>query len=174
MKKMISLFALLVSFLASGADVFAHSTAGLSKEPLAKEVVEVNDVAYYIEPYIAGLRDENGKNNRWFVVDFGLVEQWGNRAVVHFSVMDQKTGVVAERSMTFLRNPDGKWSHVDDKGVVVAKVVDTYVAKPNVRKMIGLSLAALLATGYGIAKVVEVRRRRAESKTKAVQASSAA
>ncbi|WP_028588233.1 hypothetical protein [Desulfocurvus vexinensis] len=160
------LLALLGALLSVDA-ALAHSTAGLVKAPLKEKVLIADYVAFHIEPWVSARRDETGKSSRWFVLDFGAVEQRGNRAAVHYSVMDQKTGATTQETAIFLRNPDGTWSHVDGQGTVLTPVVETFVQPTNWGRLFGIAMGVLALAAYTVARVVIWRRKRADARAQA-------
>lgn len=141
----------------------AHGTAGLVKGPLKEGSLIADHLAYYVEPLVAARRDGSGKSNRWYVWEFGPVEQRGGRAVLHFSVKDQKDGDLAEERMAFQRNPDGTWSHVDESGAVIEKTVFTYSKPLGMNRVIGYAFALLAVLGYAGARLFGWRKKRAQA-----------
>lgn len=152
----------------------AHSTAGLVKAPLKEKVLVADYVAYHLEPWVSARRDENGRSSRWFIMEFGTVEQRGSRAVVHYMVMDQKEGGSTEETAIFQRNADGTWSHVDAQGTVLTAVVETYVKPINWGRVFGIAMGVLALAGYIVARVVIWRRNRAAARALAAAAPDAA
>lgn len=132
----------------------AHGTAGLVKGPLKEPALLADHLAYYVEPFVMARRDEAGKSSRWYVWEFGPVEQRGDRAVLSFMVKDQKEGGLAEERMIFLRNPDGTWRHVDAAENVIAKTVFTYTKPFNMNRTIGYVFAAAAVLGYAALRLL--------------------
>lgn len=122
--------ALAIQFgMQAGAD--AHSTKGGMKILLEKDIVRVDDMAYYIEPYVhrKKYKEKYKKSkNRFYVRDFIKVEQKDESADVFFTVLDVKENRTFKDSMAFTRNMDGTWSHIDEEGKNIAQVY-TYVDK---------------------------------------------
>ncbi len=131
MKRLIIVFlALVILFgMQTGAD--AHSTKGRMKILLEKDVITVDDMAYYIEPYVHRKKykgEYEKSKNRFYVKDFIKVEQKDGSADVFFTVLDVKENRNFGDSMAFARNRDGTWSHIDEEGTKIAQVY-TYVDK---------------------------------------------
>jgi hypothetical protein len=118
-----------VFFLASSAQ--AHSTAGRIKVPLEKERLEVDDLAYFVEPYVnqEKYRDQYERfKNRFAVKEFDRVVQHGSRAEVFFTVLDFKEkNRTFPDSMVFERGEDGLWVYAGKEGD--RQAVYTYVDK---------------------------------------------
>ena len=131
MKRLIIVFLALaiLAGMQTGAD--AHSTKGRIKIFLKKNIITVDDMAYYIEPYVHR-KKYKGKykksKNRFYVRDFIKVEQKNGSADVFFTVLDVKENRTFEDSMAFTRNRDGTWLHIDEEGTKIAQVY-TYVDK---------------------------------------------
>jgi hypothetical protein len=101
------------------------------KIPLTKETLTADDLAYYTEYYVhkEKYKDHYEHNkNRFYVKMFQSVKQSGGKAEVFFTVLDFRKKSDFDDSMTFVRNRDGLWSHVDDGGKEIAAVY-TYVPK---------------------------------------------
>jgi len=174
MKKGILCMVVALCLVAAAGSVFAHSTANMIKEPLTKKILTADDVAYYIEPYVVNMRDENGRRNRWFVVDFQKVEQFNNKVTAYFTVMDQKEGGESEWTLSFLKNVDGTWSHVDDDGNIVTQTVETYVPKPNTMRTVLLALLGAGLVVYLIIRTAMLIRKRKAAGKEAIEPSGAA
>ena len=107
----------------------AHSTKGKIKVPLAKKVLGVDDVAYYIERYVNKTKYKDRfkiSKNRFFVWEFYNIRQDENFAEVFFKVSDQKKkDGMFDDFMVFKRNENGGWINTEapeDK-------VYTYISK---------------------------------------------
>lgn len=142
---------------------WAHGVAGLVKGPLKESALLADHLAYYVEPLVSERRDETGKSRRWYVWEFGAVEQRGGRAVLSFMVKDQKSGDLAEERMIFLRNPDGTWRHVDADGGVIERTVFTYTKPFSMNRTVGYGFAIAAALGYAALRLLGWWRKRRQA-----------
>jgi hypothetical protein len=109
----------------------AHSTKGRVKVPLDKEVITVDDAAYFAESRVhRHLYDDKTREtqNRFFVKDFiGLAFKDG-KAEVRFQVLDKKTNETFEDSLTIARGENGIWLYRPSGGGAPIEVY-TYVSR---------------------------------------------
>jgi uncharacterized protein YsxB (DUF464 family) len=119
-------------FLMAGAPgVLAHSTQGRIKVPLEKEMVTVDDAAYFIEAYVYRhlyTDKTSGTKDRFFVREFLGLEQDGQTAVVHFMVLDKKTNAAFADKIEIRRAENGVWHYQPPEGVAPIEIY-TYVLK---------------------------------------------
>jgi hypothetical protein len=109
----------------------AHSTKGRKKVPLKKEILGIDDIAYFAESYVHRHLYKNRfekPERRFYVKEFIAVEQEGSRARIRFIVLDLKENTTFEDVMTIVRGLDGSWYYQPDRD---AKRVElyTYVKK---------------------------------------------
>jgi hypothetical protein len=125
-------FMLAAVLLAVGpSPVQAHSTKGRIKIPLEKEEIGVDDVAYFVESYVHRklYKDRFVKHEkRFYVREFTTVEQHGNRAAIHFVVLDNKEKTTFPDAMTVNRGADGVWRYLP-ANVATPVELYTYVMK---------------------------------------------
>ena len=163
MKRSIIVFLALVILFGMQAGADAHSTKGRIKILLGKDVIAVDDMAYYIEPYVHR-KKYKGKykksKNRFYVKDFIKVEQKEESADVFFTVLDVKENRTFEDSMAFARNRDGTWSHIDEEGTKIAQVY-TYVDKKGYyyKKYVFPGSCAGIVLAGGILIFFRIRKR---------------
>lgn len=113
------------------ADGNAHSTAGRIRVPLDEPKPGIDDVAFFIESHVHRERfqDTHEKpDRRFYVRDFTAIDQTGDKAVVHFTVLDNKTRKVFPDSMTIERGQDGVWEYRQPGKTEPVKLY-TYVMK---------------------------------------------
>lgn len=129
--KVIRIFAMVIPALLLTPSVEAHSTAGRIKVPLEKERLEVDDLAYFVEPYV-NQEKYRGQfeqfKNRFAVREFDRVVQHGSRAEIFFKVLDFKEkDRTFPDSMGFGRDGEGRWFYTGEDGE--RQPVFTYVGK---------------------------------------------
>ncbi len=125
MKALLMLICLLCAMPAATA--LGHSTAGLKKQTLKTENLNVDDVAYYLERAVGKRRDETGRNSRFYIDDFLRIEQQNGLAHVYTNILDQKTSDLTEEIFLLKKNSDGSWSHVTENGEVISAQIYHYV-----------------------------------------------
>ena len=131
MHRVITLMLAMAVLLGMESPATAHSTKGRVKILLTKDTVTADDMAYYIEYWVHNEKYKKKYEhvrNRFFVKEFRKVEQDGGKAEVFFTVLDFRKKVDFDDSMSFVKSPNGIWSHVNDDGTKIAAVY-TYVPK---------------------------------------------
>jgi hypothetical protein len=136
--KAVSLRILSVIFLLAAAPVLlvpaaatAHSTKGRLKVPLAKGIVGVDDVAYFVESYVHRelYKEKYEKSKtRFYVREFTGVDQQNDIAEIRFIVLDAKGNTTFTDSMRISRDEDGVWRYRPQQGAASLEVY-TYVPK---------------------------------------------
>ena len=133
MKRLIVAFLTLTILIGMQTGADAHNAKGRMKILLKKDVIAVNDMAYYIKPYVhkKKYKGKYKKNkSRFYVKDFIKVKQKKESVDVFFTVLDVKENRTFEDSMAFTRNRDGTWFHIDEEGRKIAQVY-AYVDKKS-------------------------------------------
>ena len=130
----------------------AHSTKGKTKVPLTKNVLGVDDVAYYMERYVTKTKYKDRfkiSKNRFYVRKFNEIKQDGKTAEVFFTVLDmkEKDGFFDD-SMVFKRDNNGGWINMEAPNDEVYTYIGTkvYYAK---KYGVGVSLGGLALCGLG-------------------------
>ncbi len=161
MKKALAFIMLaLCLILSATTQSHAHSRAGLEKVTLYTEVPTPDHLAFYLEAYVNQRKGEDGRGNRFFLMDFEKVEMEGNKALVHGEVVDQKKGSTTIELFTFVRNKDESWNHVDADGKLIEKEVYTMVEpdKTKVWRYGGAAVLILLLIGINIRRMLKKKK----------------
>lgn len=110
MKKIVMLcLGLILGFQAQAQ---AHSTKGRIKIPLEKQILEIDDIAYFFESYVHRelYRDKYEKpDKRFYVNQFLEIKQQGNQARVLFRTLDFKEKTKFDDQVTLHRLDSGSW-----------------------------------------------------------------
>ncbi|MCG8552942.1 MAG: hypothetical protein MI799_21250 [Desulfobacterales bacterium] len=138
MKKIVLLCLVLV--LGFQTQVMAHSTKGRLKVPLDKDVLTIDDIAYFFESFVhrefyKGKYEKPDK--RFYVNEFLGVDQEAGKAVVRFRTLDMSKGLkpkeikqgrgTFEDQATIIRLLSGVWAIEAPGGELVQMY--TYVPK---------------------------------------------
>ncbi len=170
--KHIFLFCLVLVF-GFQSQAMAHSTKGRMRVPLEKEVLTIDDIAYFFESYVHR-EFYKGKferpEKRFYVNTFLGVDQQGDRAIVRFKTLDMSKGFKAkdikqgkgifEDHATIVRLDSGIWAfEVPGKTPVE---MYTYVKKTAYyykKYVMPVSIAGL-ALGVGILALLRLKKRK--------------
>ncbi|NDY73621.1 hypothetical protein DO021_17900 [Desulfobacter hydrogenophilus] len=171
MKKIMLLCLALV--LGFQAQVMAHSTKGRLKVPLDKEVLSIDDIAYFFESYVyrefyKGKYENPDK--RFYVNKFLGVDQKGDHAVVRFRTLDiskkfrnkdikQGKGTFEDQAF-MVRLPSGVWA-IDMQGKAPVEMY-TYVEKWGYyyKKYVMPVSVVGFALGVGTLALLRIRKRK--------------
>jgi hypothetical protein len=91
----------------------AHDTSNRIKIPLDKDILEIDDIAYFIESHVHRqfYNDRYEQAEKRFYVDsFTKIEQLGDRADILFKTLDVKTNDIFDDRITIHRMENGKWA----------------------------------------------------------------
>ncbi|MBW2011099.1 MAG: hypothetical protein JRI32_05495 [Deltaproteobacteria bacterium] len=164
---------------ASGAMVFlimmvaavsaeAHSTKGRIRVSLDKEVIGIDDIAYFAESYVHRQlyqsKFEKSKR-RFYVKEFDRVAQKDGRVDIYFTVLDMKKNTTFDDTMTLSRKKSGVWSYTPEGGGPPVEVY-TYVNKFGYyhEKYLFPASACGLAAALCAFGVIRIRKKRGEKK----------
>lgn len=154
---------LLVMLGMTAVSAQAHSTKGRLKVALDKDVVGVDDVAYFVESYVNRHLYKNRfkkSKSRFYVKEFQGVDQRDKEADIRFLVLDMKDQSDFPDKMTILRGDDNIWRY-QPEGEPALEMY-TYVPKWRYyyeRYMLPISGAGL-AVAVGIFFVLRLKKRR--------------
>lgn len=163
----------LVLVLGFQTQAMAHSTKGRLKVPLDKDVLTIDDIAYFFESYVhrqfyKGKYEKPDK--RFYVNEFLGVDQKGDHAVVRFRTLDMSKGFRArdikqgngtfEDQASLIRLLSGVWAIEKPDGARVEMY--TYVKKWGYyyEKYVMPVSAAGLALGVGILVLLRFKKRK--------------
>lgn len=151
---------LIVGTMGTAVDSHAHSRAGLEKVTLYTEVPTPDHLAFYLEAFVNNRKGEDGRGNRFFLMDFEKVEMDGNKALVHGEVVDQKKGSTTIEVFTFVRNKDESWNHVNADGTLIEKEIYTMVEpdKTKVWRLGGAAVLLVLLLGINIRRMLKKKK----------------
>ncbi|MBU1195042.1 MAG: hypothetical protein KKE62_04260 [Proteobacteria bacterium] len=131
MKKILISCSIFLFILFSLTPAQAHSTQDRVKIPLDKDVLEIDDIAYFIESHVHRQfyndRYEQAEK-RFYVESFTRIEQLGDRADIYFKTLDVKTNDTFDDKISILRMENGKWA-MKTKGRTTE--IYTYVTKSS-------------------------------------------
>lgn len=136
----------LLSFLSLAfvlvVQVQAHSTAGKKKRVIHWATLKIDDLAYYLEPWVNGTgMGDIHKIHLLYVEEFKQLVQSDNRVSVLCKITDFKTKESFEWKAYFERGPDGTWAHLDETGGVINAPIYTYNNPPFPGGKMGIGLA---------------------------------
>jgi hypothetical protein len=159
--------------MAVAPGVLAHSTQGRIKVPLEKEMITVDDAAYFIEAYVYRhlyTDKTSATKDRFFVRDFLGLEQDGQTAAVHFMVLDKKTNAAFADKIEIRRAENGVWHYQSPEGAGPIEIF-TYVLKGQYYRekygvLIIIASAALL---FALLVTAVYLKKRAKTKLRAFE-----
>lgn len=125
-----ALFIMMVLFIGAGValDAHAHSTKGRKKVLIDWPNARIDDLAYYVEPWVAHGMGDLKEDGRYQVREFTSITNQDGWAVVEYVVADRK-GPEFLSQMSFARQTDGTWAHVNGSGIVACPLY-TYNTPP--------------------------------------------
>lgn len=168
MKKALSGILVCLIMIVAAVSAEAHSTKGRIRVSLDKEVIGIDDIAYFAESYVHRqlykLKFEKSKR-RFYVKEFDRVAQKGGRAEIYFTVLDMKENATFDDMMTLVRKKSGVWSYTPEGGGPPVEV-HTYVDKWGYyyeKYLFPTSACGLAAALCGFV-LIRVRKRKGEKK----------
>lgn len=161
---------ILLILLVVTASALAHNPKGRKKRLMDWETLRIDDVAYYIEPWVIKGMGDPAVANRFMVTKFKGLEQAGGQVIVRFTVNDHKTGEDFPAELFLERQPDGSWVHVDETGSIIEKSIQTYNRPPLSPMAKGTGMAAGIGLLAGMGAFV-IRRRRKNNRSGDIPAS---
>lgn len=142
-------FVVALTLLSGGfGSAMAHSTKSRIKVTLEKEMIGIDDVAYFAESYVhRHMYNDNteGTKDRYYIKDFKGLDQNGGKAELRFVVLDKKNNSSFDGSMSIERGLNGVWRFTGKNGVEPVDVT-TYVPKGKYyweKYSVGISAAGI-------------------------------